>query len=347
MQNEKFDIIKSALLTIRRPKGDYSAIPHRQFLWLFFLYSHITTQLSLMILHRVNSKVAIDIPNALRVKPEAFVTEAAKWGQDLSWEILADAFSILQDVTLVSALMDIKLEARYLEAELARRIEALPLTNDFVRLQWESAGWERDNLVPHIEKSLKIDTVDTEPTRNESGWDTKQTAWEIALTQFEKNDDDQPRLPSLPALPIPMSAFEQAMWEGAMTILWNNEIPKKIGHLALILEGKKESIGDTLRHYVVTGEETATRGARRRKAILRKRNAGAESAIEDLVGNRKAKEDLVSIARAKWGKKPAQALEYVVMEGKTEKEAASLANVPYDSVRRYMSKLKKLGNKPK
>jgi DNA-directed RNA polymerase specialized sigma24 family protein len=98
-----------------------------------------------------------------------------------------------------------------------------------------------------------------------------------------------------------------------------------------------------LKHYTTTRPETERRTAGRHKAILRsggRTDVAEEDTPYQHVRNREAKEDLVKLART-WGEKTAKALEYHLLEGKTQKESAELANIPYQPFRRKMVKLRK------
>lgn len=117
-----------------------------------------------------------------------------------------------------------------------------------------------------------------------------------------------------------------------------------------VLQGEVEQIPEAVQQSIETHKETEQRGARRQRALLHKREINArnkilgtheENQLEQRLADKRAKEDLVVTAGARWGDKAAKAVEYVVIHGKKEKEAASLADVPYDSLRRYISKLYK------
>lgn len=114
------------------------------------------------------------------------------------------------------------------------------------------------------------------------------------------------------------------------------------------LTGQVEELVHDIEHYTTTRLEIERRGARRLKALWRKRQAGTqeESEIQQPVTRRKAKEDLVLMARSMWGDNAAKGVNYVALQGKTEKEAAALSGIPYQSLRRYISKLYKKLSQP-
>jgi hypothetical protein len=126
-------------------------------------------------------------------------------------------------------------------------------------------------------------------------------------------------------------------------------VSQVLNFLGPVLSGNVETIPNFLQQYVTRKPATEQRKRRRHRALLRKRTIDEESNVEQQVRDRKAKQDLVLTARARWGDKIAKAVAHTILEGKTQKEAASLEGIHYQPFRRKMSELRRLGlgNKPK
>ena len=151
--------------------------------------------------------------------------------------------------------------------------------------------------------------------------------------------------PPLPPFPLPLLRDAQAVWDGPVAAEWRQQL-KTFGKIAAALNLDDKTLEDDLRENLRKFLETEPRGARRRRAKLRKRQPDPLYQVEQHVARNKAKEDLVRVARTRWGDKAAKAVSYIILDGKSEKEAALLAGVPYQSLRRWMVKLRKIGTKP-
>lgn len=214
-------------------------------------------------------------------------------------------------------------------------------------------------------EDLPLRSVDSE---SEEGKELHQNTWQTLLEgakNMRRSAGPRLRDVHIPpvtifGMPVRLSGPRWRDWpvrqEGIVKEVLRSVLPALTGQVEELVQ----QVEDYIKHYTTTRPETERRGARRRRAILRKRtndiaNAREESdtgdvlkltPVEKQVNNRKAKEDLVTMARSIRGEKMAKAVSFVVIDGMKQVDAARLADVPYQSLRRCMSKLRKIRSQP-
>lgn len=339
-QRRQLDGILDAAASRARPRLDYTSMRVKDFLWLW-TYMRAVETFSLMLVEAGSCRNQDGFADAKREEIRQLL-EPPFTRQDILdpvkqlpvRERLLRVAELYYEPGIFQVLAECEYERPCIVAEISRRRQNHEIATEAV-------------IVPLTTGELGDVSVARSPqTEIPTDFGIDDFKQEVFLRVWKATEKKTGMLAApLPPYPLPLRRDMREIWDTHMRQVWEQE-QRSLGKIATAWTLDGQVLRDDLRRLF----ETETRGARRRRALLRKRktdihNTYEENQLDQNLSNKRAKEDLVLTARARWGEKAAKAVEYVVIHDKKEKDAALLADVPYGSLRRYISKLYKQFNR--
>jgi hypothetical protein len=378
-KRRQFDKIIEIVVKGQRPKTDYRWLSHVDFLGLDFLRRILEIQTSYMLLLRSFAAMYRRGFMAEPVATKGYLSlqELFEWSRTVGMKELYEVYCSYPDRTLVGLLVDLKLEEPFLHDEFARRLADKPFTSELILLDW--GGLDREKEVEKLLRVNKIKSFrpvkQSDEDIKQSAWAKTLELWRQPGVEFWRPGSvlDNELLTPLPGFPgaphIRMLPPEKEFWEGSMAKAWRDGKMTFLREGVPMLAGEKETIPQRAREHRRTEWKTL---ARREKIF-----SGQEDFPEDgpeawrtvwdhseAAKNQRQKEirdeihpdlekkinktpdvssqmfKVLQIAKKRWGSPVAKALA-AMAQGMNEKEAAERYKIPYQSLRRYVAKLKK------
>jgi hypothetical protein len=316
------------------------------------------------------------LPDPIATKGHLSLEEILDWSHRVGTKEMYQIYCSYPHRGLITLFADLKLEEPFFDDEFVVRIADKPFTSELILLDW--GGLDRKK---EVEKLLRVNKKKSFRPEKQSDDDIRQSAWVKALSLWHQpgielwrpgtvNDEVLTPLPEFPGAPyIKMLPSEKEFWEGPMARAWRDGKLAFLREGVPMLAGEKENIPEKVRQnqrneweklarrekilkgqddFPVDGPEAWRANWDYSESAINHRQAEIRDEIHpDLKERINQRPDVSSnlfkvlqFAKKRWGSNAAKAFK-AMAEGATEKDAALRCGIPYQSMRRYVSKLKK------
>ena len=316
------------------------------------------------------------LPEPIATKGKLSLEEILTWSRRVGTKEMYEIYCSYPHRGLITLFADLKLEEPFFHDEFVARVADKPFTSELILIDW--GGLDREQ---EVEKLLRVNKKKSYRPEKQSDDDIKQSAWVKALSLRHQpgvelwrpgnvNDEVLTPLPEFPGAPyIKMLPSEKEFWEGPMARAWRDGKLAFLREGVPMLAGEKENIPEKVRQdqrneweklarrekilkgqdvFPVDGPEAWRANWDYSDSAINHRQGDIRDTIHpDLKDRTNQRPDvssqlfkLLQFAKKRWGSNAAKAFK-AMAEGATEKDAALRYNIPYQSMRRYVSKLKK------
>ncbi|MGI0015263.1 MAG: hypothetical protein ACREBU_17750 [Nitrososphaera sp.] len=275
---------------------------------------------------------------------------------DPSPENMAELYSVYPDAKPLKFLVWLRLNQKDILRELDKRHRPFKVGRAFILM--EEGKWQPKD-VTDFHKLLKVEKISTYRPEKENAEDLKSDATAKAV-EFFKRRGETIRVKQRPGMPIPAIPSEWGLpttdpepwglWHRYQLDVYIENLLKDylslfFGWVDRVREAARQGLRDHWEKWEAqkrTGDEVILEET--------KKEIGLKS-FKDWLENEQLRGEatpdisarmfqVLKEAKKRWGSRAVRALLFM-SEGKSEKEAAELAKIPYQSFRRYVSKLKK------
>ena len=275
---------------------------------------------------------------------------------DPSPENLTEIFSVYADTRPLKFLVELRLNQADILRELDKRHRSFNVGRAFIRM--EEGKWEPKDATD-FHKLLKVEKISSYRPEKEDADDLKSVATTKAVKFFKRRGESVvvkqrpgmalPPLPTdlgLPARdPEPWGLWHRHQLDVYFENLVKDYLSLFFGWVDRVREAARQGLRDHLEKWEAqkrTGDEVILEetkkliGLKSFKDWLDKEQREVEAKPD--ISARMFQ--VLMEAKKRWGSKAMRAFLFM-SQGKSEQEAAELARIPYQSFRRYISKLKK------
>ncbi len=378
-RSQEFSALLEWVAKLPRPRRDYTQESASAFLSLEFYHRLATLQACYMVLLRTFAARLAQGWIAEPVLREGGLSlqDIIDWHNRLTRRVLREAYQTYPDPLLIGFLVDLKSEMGFLEAEVARRFEKLPITRALIRLDPEWMGTKANDpaAVRNVVRLLGLDKAVNRFQDPRSGraiikvrpgvdqadatsvavppplFDEQQEALLRVFEEWRRPGDSVESIGPKPGYPVPaekMLPVEQEFWDGPMARVWeiggqailNNQVP--------ILSGERESIGREVRGHVFNEQDRIiwhrARHARNGQDIVDETydmSPGIDERlieIEAVRAIRKKAADAYRLASTRW-KKRGQRFVRALLKGENNTEASETAGISRQTGQKYLQGL--------
>ncbi len=360
-KRHEFEVLLERIGSLPRPKLDYRQAPAADFLALHLYHRLSTYHLCYMVLHRTFA-VRLSLADLIACRGIRV------------WPGVSRAYPHRR---LFAVLEDLDLEAKFLDAEMERRLKEFPLTCALIRLDPEWMEPRANDLaaVQEVVRLLGLDKADRRFRDPRSGrivtksrpqedqddatslaapppvFDEQQEALWKVFEEWRRPAPVREYLGRSVPPPVPVEDLlhaERELWDGSIGQAWEIGGQAILNEQVPILSGERESIGREARRHVFN-EQDRIKGQRSRhdlngQGIVDKSldlSPGIDERlieIEVVLVIRKKAADAYRVASIRW-KKTGRRFVRALLSGKNHTEASKRAGISRQTGQKYLREL--------